>query len=442
MLALTNKIPESKLLRAVRFCWDNLDTLISIFLAVTAVWFSLVGAKAELAIAATATILALVAFGLMRDRSARSSLAADLRQMHEIVLSLKEGPNPDIFFGDRPNEKEYIIRADKELILIQETGRLIAETCRRELVAFLQRGGRLRWICTLDDQPVIQMMSLRNKNLLQDQLIADRMTEGVKMVQILASEARASSSNLEVRFLPYPPDITGVLADSTHNDQSRREAMIRLQGFQLTFEDKLEFKIRERWSPSTFELYRSQAESMWKSSTKCIFLTGRPGIGKSTILGEVIDVLRETGIQMAGFLTRDVRNSAGERIGFDTSTLDGSRSGPLARKGEDGEYHINISTMENVVIATLKAALSKPPQLLVVDEIGPIQLKDPLFQGLVENVLEMRAISLLGIVALTGHSYISNVRQFYRTGILEVNESNRNDLKGQLLNDLSPRSSH
>jgi nucleoside-triphosphatase len=432
---------ESRMQRLVRFCWANLDTIVSILLAVTAVWFSLVGAKTDLAIAATATILAFVAFGLMRDRGARGKLILEIRGMHDLIHGLQRAPAPDVFFAERLSEKDFLVRADKELLLIQETGRLMAETCRRELVTFLERGGRLRWICTLDDAHVVQMMALRNKNLSQDRLIADRMAEGAKMIEVLAGEARGFAANMEVRFLPYPPDITAVFLDPQHSDQGRREALVRLQGFQITFEDKINFKINSRWSPHVFELYRSQGEAMWKSSTKCIFLTGRPRIGKSTLLAEVVEALKTSQLNVVGFLTRDVRDQAGDRIGFDTATLDGSRSGQLARKGPDGEYKIDSTTMENVVMSTLTDALANPPDLLVIDEIGPIQLKHAGFQTLIEKILDNRRMSLLGIVALTGNTYLSHVQQFYRTGIREVNESNRGDLKSGLVEEFVPRNS-
>jgi nucleoside-triphosphatase len=53
-----------------------------------------------------------------------------------------------------------------------------------------------------------------------------------------------------------------------------------------------------------------------------------PGIGKTTLVQKVCDLLRGTGIPTKGFFTEEIRNGR-IRIGFDVVTLDGKR-GALA----------------------------------------------------------------------------------------------------------------
>jgi nucleoside-triphosphatase len=58
-----------------------------------------------------------------------------------------------------------------------------------------------------------------------------------------------------------------------------------------------------------------------------IFLTGPPGVGKSTVVQRVIDGLRNAKPQQIhGFYTQEVRRSSGERAGFDIVTVSGERS--------------------------------------------------------------------------------------------------------------------
>lgn len=62
-----------------------------------------------------------------------------------------------------------------------------------------------------------------------------------------------------------------------------------------------------------------------------IFVTGQPGVGKSTLIHRVLEQLQLPAGTATGFYTEEVR-SGGERQGFDVVTLDGQRA-PLSRAG-------------------------------------------------------------------------------------------------------------
>jgi nucleoside-triphosphatase THEP1 len=72
---------------------------------------------------------------------------------------------------------------------------------------------------------------------------------------------------------------------------------------------------------------------------KHVFVTGQPGIGKSTLIAAVLDRLQEGGLQRGsfqGFWTAENRSASGARTGFDIITWqpDGtSKRGVLARLG-------------------------------------------------------------------------------------------------------------
>ena len=53
------------------------------------------------------------------------------------------------------------------------------------------------------------------------------------------------------------------------------------------------------------------------------------GVGKTTLVKNVVRHLQELGISLTGFYTEEVRGHHG-RVGFDVVTLDGQRA-PLAR---------------------------------------------------------------------------------------------------------------
>src|SRR5215470_3810845 len=47
-----------------------------------------------------------------------------------------------------------------------------------------------------------------------------------------------------------------------------------------------------------------------------LFVTGKPGVGKTTLVERVVERLRGS-LHLAGFTTTEVRDSKGERLGFD-----------------------------------------------------------------------------------------------------------------------------
>jgi nucleoside-triphosphatase len=63
-----------------------------------------------------------------------------------------------------------------------------------------------------------------------------------------------------------------------------------------------------------------------------IFVTGQPGVGKSTLIQRILQQLQLPPGTATGFFTEEVRSSSGERQGFDVVTLSGQRA-PLSRTG-------------------------------------------------------------------------------------------------------------
>jgi len=53
-----------------------------------------------------------------------------------------------------------------------------------------------------------------------------------------------------------------------------------------------------------------------------ILLTGRPGVGKTTLIKKLIDLVP---LSKGGFYTEEIRKGK-ERIGFSLTTLDGNKS--------------------------------------------------------------------------------------------------------------------
>jgi nucleoside-triphosphatase len=130
------------------------------------------------------------------------------------------------------------------------------------------------------------------------------------------------------------------------------------------------------------------------TAKKNILLTGRPRVGKSTLVRRVVERLREMGVtRMGGFYTLEV-SQGGKRVGFDINTLDG-RVGRLAREGFEsrhrlGRYGLDMEAFESVAVPALEEAI-RQGGLVVIDEIGFMELKSRRFRKRVEEALSSRS---------------------------------------------------
>ena len=106
-----------------------------------------------------------------------------------------------------------------------------------------------------------------------------------------------------------------------------------------------------------------------------LLLTGRPGIGKTTVIKAVAETLGE---RAGGFYTEEIRGPGG-RKGFGLTTLDGQKAVMahvnLRRQGRPrvGRYGVDVSAIEQVGVTALRRA-TKAGRIIVVDEIGKMEL--------------------------------------------------------------------
>jgi nucleoside-triphosphatase len=120
-------------------------------------------------------------------------------------------------------------------------------------------------------------------------------------------------------------------------------------------------------------------------------ITGPPGVGKSTLVSGVVLRLKSAGLIVGGCTTVE-RRVRGTRVGFEVRDLTSGKTGELAsmegRLGPRvGKYRVNLSDLSSVGAAGLtKAAASS--EVIVIDEVGPIELVSPDFRRAVATCVE------------------------------------------------------
>ncbi len=124
---------------------------------------------------------------------------------------------------------------------------------------------------------------------------------------------------------------------------------------------------------------------------KAYFLTGRPGVGKTTVLTKIVDELKREGINVGGMVTKEFRTNR-EREGFVIYNLSSGAKGWLARKGlgygsQVGKYHVCLDGLESIGVNAILDAVATA-DVVVIDEVGPMELLSVHFHDAVLRALE------------------------------------------------------
>lgn len=152
-------------------------------------------------------------------------------------------------------------------------------------------------------------------------------------------------------------------------------------------------------------------------------VTGEPGIGKTTLIRQVISTMR---LRAAGFYTEDLRTS-GQREGFRIVTLDGDvallASAGHAHSVTVSKYGVDVQELDRVGVAALRRGMARG-HVLVVDEIGKMQLFSREFRQTIFEAVRL-GHPLLGTVMLGRNPYAERIRSHRNVELLQLTVDNR-----------------
>ncbi|KFD66025.1 hypothetical protein M514_21848 [Trichuris suis] len=120
-----------------------------------------------------------------------------------------------------------------------------------------------------------------------------------------------------------------------------------------------------------------------------LFITGLPGVGKTTLVCRLCEILRRESVPLRGFYTTEVRGTYG-RTGFEIVTVDGSRRATLATVKPPpggpypnvGKYSVMLNQFEPLALEVLGgvgSSSSTRNTVFVIDEIGKMELTSKSF---------------------------------------------------------------
>jgi nucleoside-triphosphatase len=163
-------------------------------------------------------------------------------------------------------------------------------------------------------------------------------------------------------------------------------------------------------------------------------ITGKPGVGKTTLVQKIIKQMGSA--IMAGFYTSEIRGT-GSRLGFKLLGLNGGYQTlahvQINSRHRVGRYGVDKDGFEKF-LATLDL-LNPEVELIVIDEIGKMELFSNCFRNLVCDALNADK-QVLATIALKGNDFIREIKQRLDIHLLEVTHANRDCLLGAIVEGL------
>jgi nucleoside-triphosphatase THEP1 len=145
-------------------------------------------------------------------------------------------------------------------------------------------------------------------------------------------------------------------------------------------------KKRRKWQwPNTGLLQKAEIlltlfEKEHQTRPDVVIITGDIQQGKTTYAKEVVEILRKKGKIIGGFLAVGIHKN-GKRIGFDLYNIKSSSQVPLCRTTanpdwvKQGVYYFDPEGIKTG-LEILDHVTAETSQLVVIDEIGPMELND------------------------------------------------------------------
>jgi nucleoside-triphosphatase len=171
---------------------------------------------------------------------------------------------------------------------------------------------------------------------------------------------------------------------------------------------------------------------------KKILITGPPRCGKSTLISKLIKYYtNEKNFVIYGFLTPEVREGK-SRIGFDIVDIFSGEVSQLARVGDYrtrhqvGKYNVFVENLNEFIEKKL-GLIGKNLDLIIIDEIGKMELFSKKFQNYIKKIFTSDLPVIATIALRLGHPIKNYLINLPSVEVLTLNRQNSQSIFKKVL---------
>ncbi len=162
-----------------------------------------------------------------------------------------------------------------------------------------------------------------------------------------------------------------------------------------------------------------------------ILVTGAPRTGKTTLISTIVTKLN---VSVIGFITTEIRENK-IRTGFTIETYSGIKKILASKKNLEskyrvGRYGVHLDNL-NFIVNKLEEELNNEiPKLIIIDEIGKMELFSRSFKDFVMKALNQNKV--LGTIMLMDNDFTKTIKLRSDTKIFEINLQNREKITNKI----------
>lgn len=167
-----------------------------------------------------------------------------------------------------------------------------------------------------------------------------------------------------------------------------------------------------------------------------IFVTGPPSVGKTSVLLRSVNGLKDKGYKIGGMISREVREG-GVRVGFEIMDFSTGQRGWLAHINQPtgpkiSKYRVNLTDLDAIGVSSILDAI-RNADIIMVDEIGPMELFSSAFRNAVSQAIESNKPMLGTIHFGLSDSFVNSIKTREDAKIFEVTYENRETIHNLII---------
>lgn len=171
-----------------------------------------------------------------------------------------------------------------------------------------------------------------------------------------------------------------------------------------------------------------------------ILISGAPSTGKTTIITKVTEALKAQDYKTGGMTTKEKRQGEA-RVGFQIQDLTTKKQGWLAHVNQPngpriGKYRVNLNDLDSIGANAIQEAI-KTADVIVIDEIGPMELYSQTFKQAVQQAMSSAKPVIATIHYRATDAFVRNVKMRPDIELYELTMENRNTLHNFIIEKIT-----